>query len=76
MMRLALLTSAFVLAWCNSVLAGSPTIRELRPWGAQRVQTVSLTIIGDQLEASSETFSAVPGKIQEQPGGNAGQLVF
>jgi hypothetical protein len=75
MIRLALLTSIFA-CWCHSVLAGSPTIRELRPWGAQRGRAVTLTIVGDQLEAGSETFSAVPGKLQEQPGGNAGELRF
>jgi hypothetical protein len=75
MIRLALLTSVFACL-CKPAVAGSPTIRELRPWGAQRGQTVTLTIVGDQLEAGSETFSAVPGKLQEQPGGNAGQLMF
>ena len=57
-------------------LAGPPSIRELRPWGAQRGQTVTLTITGDQLAAGAELFATVPGKLEEQPGSNAGQLTF
>ncbi len=57
-------------------LAGPPSIRELRPWGGQRGQTVTLTVAGDVLAPGADLFSAVPGKIEEQPGGNAGQLTF
>jgi len=61
---------------CTAAIAGPPAIRELRPWGAQRGQTVTLVVAGDQLAAGAELFSAVPGKIEEQAGGNAGQLTF
>jgi hypothetical protein len=48
----------------------------MRPWGAQRGQTVTLVVAGDQLAAGAELFSAIPGKLEEQPGGNAGQLTY
>jgi hypothetical protein len=68
---------AFLLSTllANVTLAAPPTLRELRPWGAQRGQTVTLTLAGDALAAGAEVLSAVPGKLQEQPGANAGQIV-
>jgi hypothetical protein len=56
--------------------AGPPAVRELRPWGAQRGQSVTVTVVGDALAPGAEVFSGVQGKLEEQPGGNAGQLVF
>src|SRR5262245_57779180 len=63
-------------ALASEAFAGSPLLRELRPWGAQRGQTITLTIVGDRLTAGSELFSALPGQLREQPAGNAGQLEF
>jgi hypothetical protein len=63
-----------VTLWSGSAFAGPPTIRELRPWGAQRGQTITLTIVGDQLDSGSEMFSGVPGKLHGQAGGNGAQL--
>ncbi len=68
---------AFVSCTLTSLIfAGPPSIRELRPWGGQRGQTVTFTVAGDQLAAGAEMFSTIPGKLEEQPGGNAGQMVF
>jgi hypothetical protein len=76
MTRSAFFSFACAVLACKAAWGGAPTIRELRPWGAQRGQTVNLVIVGDQLEPESELFSAVPGKPQTQPGGNAGQLTI
>jgi hypothetical protein len=56
--------------------AAPPQLRELRPWGAQRGQTVTLTLSGDVLAAGAEVLSAIPGKLEEQPGGNSGQISY
>jgi hypothetical protein len=35
-----------------------------------------LTVVGDALAPGGEVFSAIPGKIEEQPGGTAGQVTY
>ncbi|MBI3462369.1 MAG: hypothetical protein HY000_04820, partial [Planctomycetes bacterium] len=76
MMRYAAQSWIFTTVLAATAFGAAPTIRELQPWGAQRGQTVTLTIAGDQLAAGAEVFSVVPCKLEEQPGGNAGQLTF
>ncbi len=74
-MRLVV-ASLFLVSCVNAAVAAPPTLRELRPWGAERGHAITLTVVGDRLAAGGELLSVIPGKLEAEPGANAGQVTY
>src|SRR5262245_48190884 len=76
-LRLSMPLALLVVIPAGPLVGGPPVLRELQPWGGQRGQTVTLTMIGDGLLPGAEVFSGIPGTIEERdPTDSSDRLEF